>query len=271
MDPLLVAKLLLTPILIGAISVAARHFGPRVGGALAGLPWTSSAVSIFLALEHGAAFAQDAAWGTESAVPAVVVFCSVYALLARRGWYVSLPAAILAFLAAVFVAVRFWAPSILEGFLVSIAVLVLAIVTFPRRALAPQRAPAPVWEIPLRMVAATLLVLALTGFAKMLGPDWTGALSPFPVFASVLGTFIHHRDGPDAARRFLWGVMMGLISFATFFLAVGTLLEQWGLVVTYLFAAGVALIASLASWLTWLRLRSKQGTHVSLPTLPTGK
>lgn len=256
-DPLLVAKLTLTPILIGGISFAARRFGPRAGGALAGLPWTSSTLSIFLALEHGSEFARDAARGTESAVPAVIVFCFVYALVARAGWYVSLPAGIAAFLASIFIAVRFWDPGIIAGFIVSLLALILAVVTFPRSALKAGRPPPPPWDIPMRMVAATSLILLLTAFAKVLGPDWTGALSPFPVFASVLGVFIHRHDGADAARGFLWGVLMGLISFATFFLVVGNMLPTYSLPITYCAAAAAAVFASFTSWAVWFRFRPK--------------
>lgn len=257
LDPLLLAKLTLTPTLIGGISLAARRFGPRAGGALAGLPWTSSTLSIFLVLEHGTTFAKNAARGTESAVPAVVAFCIVYALAARAGWYMSLPAGILAFLAGIFIAVKFWNPGIVVGFVVSLLALVLAVSSFPRGALRVGRPPPPAWDIPMRMVAATALVLLLTGFARLLGPDWTGALSPFPVFASVLGTFIHRHDGTDAARGFLWGVMMGLISFATFFLVVGTLLSADNVALTYLSAAAAAVGTSFASWAIWFRFRPK--------------
>lgn len=256
-DPLLVAKLTLTPILIGGISYAARRFGPRAGGALAGLPWTSSTVSVFLALEHGDVFAKGAARGTESAVPAVIVFCFVYALAARAGWYVSLPLGIAAFLASIFIAVRLWDPGIIAGFAVSLIALILAVITFPRSALKAGRPPPPPWDIPMRMIAATSLVVLLTAFANALGPDWTGALSPFPVFASVLGVFIHRHDGPDAARGFLWGVLMGLISFATFFLVVGTMLTKYTLPVTYAAAALAAVGASFASWMVWFRFRPK--------------
>jgi hypothetical protein len=43
---LLPIKLLLTPILMIAISWAARRWGPGIGGLLAGLPLTSGPISI---------------------------------------------------------------------------------------------------------------------------------------------------------------------------------------------------------------------------------
>ena len=61
---LLLLKLILTPLLIGSISVAERRFGPAVSGWLVGLPLTSAPVALFLALEQGTAFASRVAQGT---------------------------------------------------------------------------------------------------------------------------------------------------------------------------------------------------------------
>src|SRR5207253_534085 len=49
----LLAKVVLTPLLIAAATLAGRRWGPAVGGWLAGLPLTSGPVSVFLALEPG--------------------------------------------------------------------------------------------------------------------------------------------------------------------------------------------------------------------------
>ena len=54
-------KLVLTPLLIAAASLAQRKWGGLAGGLIAGLPLTSAPVSVFLALEHGPAFAAHAA------------------------------------------------------------------------------------------------------------------------------------------------------------------------------------------------------------------
>ena len=51
------------------------------------------------------------------------------------------------------------------------------------------------------MAVATLMVLGLTAAAAWLGPIWTGLLSPFPVFALVLGAFTHRAEGPAAAAH----------------------------------------------------------------------
>ncbi|HET7343490.1 MAG TPA: hypothetical protein VFL90_18640, partial [Methylomirabilota bacterium] len=57
---ILLLKLAATPLLIAGASLAGRRWGPAVGGWLVGLPLTSGPVAVFLALEHGAAFAAAA-------------------------------------------------------------------------------------------------------------------------------------------------------------------------------------------------------------------
>jgi hypothetical protein len=52
---LLLIKLLLTPLLMFAVSWAARRWGPGIGGLLAGLPLTSGPISIYLFAEQGQA------------------------------------------------------------------------------------------------------------------------------------------------------------------------------------------------------------------------
>lgn len=54
-------KLLITPALMLAISLAARRWGTGVAGLLSGLPMTSALVMLFLSLEQGTQFASMAA------------------------------------------------------------------------------------------------------------------------------------------------------------------------------------------------------------------
>lgn len=67
----LALKITLTPLLIAAASFAQRRWGGAVGGLIAGLPLTSAPVSVFLALEHGPAFAAHAATATMLGVNAM--------------------------------------------------------------------------------------------------------------------------------------------------------------------------------------------------------
>ena len=61
---ILLLKLILTPLLIGSVSLAGRRWGPTVGGLLVALPLTSGPILFFLALERGAPFTVNTALGT---------------------------------------------------------------------------------------------------------------------------------------------------------------------------------------------------------------
>ena len=73
-----------------------------------------------------------------------------------------------------------------------------------RRAPAPPQADPrrlPRWDIPVRMVAATAVVVLITTLAPFLGSHLAGLLSPFPVFGAVVAVFAHRAHGPHAATQ----------------------------------------------------------------------
>jgi len=258
---LLILKLTLTPLLIGGLSLAARRFGHSVGGWLVGLPLTSGPVSVFLALEQGAPFARDTAPGMIAGIMAVAVFGLIYANVSfRAGWLGSLVAALAGF--GVSAAILAQLPlRIVPIFAVTVVALLLAYALLPKPGAHAVAESTPRWDIPLRMVVATLVVLALTGLAKVLGPTWTGVLSPFPVFTSVLGAFTHRHDGPAAARILLRGLMMGLFSFVSFFLVVGLLIVEYGALLTYGLATACAIAMNGLTWVATVR-RQPEVTNV---------
>jgi len=61
---LFVIKLVLVPLLIAAITAAGERLGPRIAGALTGLPVVAGPIALFIALEQGPAFAARAAVAT---------------------------------------------------------------------------------------------------------------------------------------------------------------------------------------------------------------
>jgi hypothetical protein len=97
----LAPKLILTPLLILAISLASRRWGEAVGGWLVGLLVTSGPVAFFLALDHGVAFAKQAALGLLAGTVAQACFCVVYYQAATlAAWPVAFLLATVVFLGA---------------------------------------------------------------------------------------------------------------------------------------------------------------------------
>lgn len=243
----LILKLVLTPALIGMASLAGRRFGPAVGGWLVGFPLTSAPVALFLTLSHGPAFAAAAAAGTMAGTVSQAAFCVVYSWLAQHHrWPLPLAVSSLAFGVSTAALGRVTL-SPLPLFAIVVAALAVALYLMPGGGRVPRatRAPQagavapPGWDLPARMVVATVFVVLLTGIAPALGPQLTGLLAPFPLYGAVLAVFAHALEGPGPATAVLRGMLTGLFGFAAFFLVLATCLEDWGLVAT--FAAAIVL------------------------------
>src|SRR5262245_42243418 len=174
-----VLKLVLTPTFIALATLLARRWGPAVGGTIAGLPLTSTPVSIFLAIEQGRAFAATAAVGTLLGLLSQAAVCLAYSWTARRArWPVSVAVGVSAFIVMTLILERV-SLSLGVAFILVCALLAAAgaLIVVPPVALARTRVPA--WDLPIRMLVATTVVVVLTAIAATVGPRWTGLLSPF--------------------------------------------------------------------------------------------
>jgi len=244
----LALKLVFTPALIGAVSLAGRRWGPGVSGWLVGFPLTSGPVAFFLALDHGIRFAAAAAVGSMTGAAAQAVFCLLYGRLARRGWGRALLAGSLGFGAAT---LFFECLGASLAWLVPIVIgaLAAALLFMPKDSGTSASAPLPRWDIPARMLVTTTLVLLLTGFATVLGPRLTGLLSTYPLYGAILAGFAHHLQGPGPATRVLRGLLLGLFAFAGFFLVLALSIESAG--IARAFAAAIAAALILQAGALW--------------------
>ncbi len=238
---IVILKLTLTPVLIGTVSLAGRRWGQAIGGWLVGLPLTSGPVVLILALAHGTVFATTTAASILSAIAAQGVFCLTYAWLARRWpWPVTEPVAALAFLATAALAQLASLPLVA---LVPLDLVALGLAWWWMPPAGADGLPIvpPRWDLPARMIVATVFVLALTGFAAVLGPRLTGVLAPFPLYASILVTFAHSQQGAAATARVLRGLLLGLFAFVGFFATLTLALAPLGIGAAYALATAVTL------------------------------
>lgn len=248
-------KLIVTPALIGAASLTGRRWGAAMSGWLVGLPFTSGPIAFFLALHQGVAFARAAAVGTLAGAMSQAAFCVAYGWLA---WLVSWPLSVLAsslVFAGATVALQYLRIPLVALFPIVIFVLVAALSLMPRRrGGSSTHGIPPVWDIPARMILATAFVVLLTGMAPSLGPDLTGLIAPFPLYATILAAFAHHLEGPPAATGVMRGLLLGLFAFASFFLVLAALIEQAHIAMAFIFAVVAACVVHGGSW--WVLQRS---------------
>jgi hypothetical protein len=223
-------------------SLIGRRFGPAVSGWLVGIPFTSGPITLFLYLDHGASFAAHAALGSLIGVLATIAWAVEYSAFAKRRarLVVCVPAGIIAF-ALIGAAAQDLAIAPIP--LYAICALALAV------ALRIVRAPwvahgvhPPRWDLPARMVIATVLVLAITSAASLLGPRVSGLLATIPLYASILAAFAHRQIGPLAAVQVWRGLLFGLFGFGAFYLVLAAGLESLG-PVAFVVALAAAFVA----------------------------
>jgi len=239
-------KLILTPTLIATASLAGRRWGQAVSGWFVGLPLTSGPVAFFVAVDHGVAFAAATAFGALAAAMAEAAFCLAYGYAALRWqWPIALTTACVAFTLTAVVLGPLSLGMIPLGVIV-LAVLAAAVQVMPWRAAAAVGPAPPRWDLPARMVTATVLVVALTEAAPVLGPRLSGVLAAFPVYAAILTVF-GHRAGAAGAVQVLRGLLLGLFGFAGFFLVLGLLIERAGIALAFTIASASALAIQTGS------------------------
>jgi hypothetical protein len=226
-------------LLVATASLAGRRWGHAISGWLVGIPFTSGPITLFLFLEHGATFAANAALGSMLGVLATAAFAVEFSAVAKRGGRVvlSFVAGIIAF-ALIGGAAQDLAIAPLPLYAICAVVLVVAIrlVSDPG---ATASVPLPSWDLPARMIIATILVLAITSGASALGPRLSGLLATVPLYASILAGFGFQLVGPAAAIRVWRGLLFGLFGFGAFYLVLAASLEPLGLA-----AFAIAIVAA---------------------------
>lgn len=112
----------------------------------------------------------------------------------------------------------------------------------------------------MRMLVAMTIVVGLTTIAATVGPRRTGLLSPFPVFALVLGAFTHRTQGAGAVAHLLRGVVFGSLAHATMFVLVASWLMPYGMVWTYGWASLSAVAVNGLALLVMNQAGRRRGT-----------
>jgi hypothetical protein len=245
--PLLAVKLLLAPSFVVGASLAARRFGARVGGLIAGLPLVAGPILLAYALAHGRAFAAGAAAGTLLGLVSLIAFILVYAHLAGRvSWVLGLLAGWFAFALATLAFSTVVVPAA-AALAIAGTALLGGLALLPRPAVEPSIHPAPPsWDLPLRAVCALALVLALTAIAGWLGSQLSGLLAPFPIIATVLATFTHNQHGTDELLRLLRGLVSGFAAFALFCFVLAISLRHVSVAAAFALASALALSTQAA-------------------------
>jgi len=251
----LLFKIALAPVLIYAVTLAGRRWGPAVAGWLLGLPLTSFPVLLFLSLEQGPQFASRAARGSLLGLLAWATFNLVYAYACLKlNWWQSTLIGWAAYfaIAAALLPVTITA---VWAFLAAIVALAAVLVVFPRVSHSQASPTLGKYYMCIRMASASAMVFLITSIAEALGPTASGLFTTFPTYSTILAVF-SHREEEAAAVNILKGVTAGLYTSATFFLVTCLGLLHWHPALSFAVALSSAAPVQAAS-LLYLRRNAK--------------
>jgi len=250
LDPLLLAKIAVTVLVVLSLSAVAESVSPRLAGVLSGYP-VGSAISLgFYGVEFGADFAGRCASYNLAGLVASQLFVFLYYRATLRPHRFPVAAASGVALAGYLAAAWLLARLQLHGW-AAVAAAVAAIVAFSRvlrgeEELPPARRVRYSLAILLpRALLAAAMVVAVTGVAGWVGPRWAGLLSAFPVTLYPLLLVMHLGHGPAQARAIIRHFPAGLWSVVAYSLTVASAYPALGLLPGTLlgFAAATAVLA----------------------------
>lgn len=217
---LLALKLLLIPLLMLGVSLAARIWGHRVSGWLTSMPLVAGPIVIVLLIEQGPAFVGRVSVAMLMALPAIAAHVVAFAHVSRRfGWATSLLSGWAAFVVAALplslLEGSLWLGVVLTWLALALAYALLPRTTAPRGPVAVPRV-----EILLRVASAVGLMFGISYAADHFGARVSGMLMAFPIGGSVLPAFTRALHGVDASVLLMRGFTLGMFAFPVFFVGL---------------------------------------------------
>lgn len=235
------------PLVIGGVTIASKKWGNLVGGMIASLPWIAGPIMLFFTIEQGVDFAVNSVKGIMMGVVGVLAFCFAYIYSALKSkWYVSLLLAYLAFVVTtIFLKTCENIFNLDVWFAVAVVLSLVGLKIFPKLETQASTGQHLRYDIYLRMVIITVFVALITYLAKILGPTWSGILTPFPIITAILAAFTHYTQGAYGTSIILRGMLTGFIGFATFLFLQAKLLPYFPIATAFAIGFVVNILLNL--------------------------
>jgi uncharacterized membrane protein (GlpM family) len=265
----LALKMALTATVVVVTSLAVERSGPFVGALIGAAPTAAGAAYTILALEHSPDFIAASAVGSVAVNAAVAIFAATYAAVAQRhGLFVSLGAASVVWLAAA-AALRLvdWTP--LGAVILNVVVFGITIpLTWRYRAGGvPAKFRRTRFDIPLRALAAGIVVAIVTTASSSIGSFASGMFALFPIILGSSIVIMHPRIGGKVTASMLAHAQLPLIGLGLGFLVVHYLVAPLG--VWSALVVGIAANIAWSGGLLAVRLRmQKRSGATSSPAVP---
>lgn len=248
MISLLILKAIVSVGIVVGLSVAAERAGPRLAGLLIGLPLGAGMVVVFTGYEQGADFAAAAAVHMVPGFLTTFVFIYAYGAIAARQNRGGLRSVVIPTLGAhVGYGTAAWVLSQFQiPLMVSIPMLCIGVVIVHRMMASLPDNPITArvtfgWKVlAFRAGMATTVIIIITSIAGLVGPQWTGLLTAYPITLLPLVLVLHITYSGAEVAAVLKHVPFAMGSVTSFCLAIVFTLPAFGLWWGVLIAYGAA-------------------------------
>ena len=252
----LALKMALTAVVVVVTSVVVERTGPFIGALIAALPTAAGAAYVILAIQHPPSFIAASAIGSITVSAAVSVFSAVYIILAQRhGVLLSLGVS-LAIWFALAAGFRFidWTP--LTAVILNVVVFG---VTVPlswryREAGPPKRFLRTRYDIPLRAIAAAIVVAIVTTASSRIGSFASGMFAVFPIILCSSIVILHPRVGGKSTASMLAHAQIAFVGLSLAFLVVHYIAVPLGSWLA--FVVGLCVCVAWSGMLVLIRMRA---------------
>lgn len=266
MTGLLLYKICITMLAVLGLSFVAEKFSAKLAGLLSGYPIGTAIILHFYGLEYGANFAADAAVFNLCGLLASQCFAYTYYRASHKTSSIATTSilALVGYLVPAFVVSQLNPNRLMALGIAIIATSLFCILLLSRK---PQKVvTSRTWSTRLvteRLILTAVLVLIVTEFADIVGPNWAGIFSAFPVALYPLVFLLHKEYGAETAQTILENFPFGLWSVITYALTVSLAYPSfgviWGTLIGFAVATAVLIIIGIKPMLLYLR-RPKQNT-----------
>src|SRR6516165_4020781 len=224
-------KMAMTAAVVVFISIVVERSGPFIGGLIAALPTAAGAAYVILAIEHPPSFIAGSAVGSMAIGAAVAVFAAVYAALAQRhGVLLSLSLSLLVwFAAAALLRQVSWTPFGALALNAAVYAVTIPLSWRYRSSAPPRKFLRTRYDIPLRALAAAIVVVIVTTASHSIGSFASGMFALFPIVFCSSIVILHPRVGGKAATASVMAhTQVALIGLTLAFMAVHYLAQPLG-------------------------------------------
>ena len=252
MVELLLIKIIVSIAVVIGLSLLAERISTRFAGVLLGYPIATGIIMFFLGVEQGPKFAaQTSIWAINGLVAEIIFFIFYYFGIKYIKKFAIIGAMLLS-TAGFFVSSLILRNLPLNSrFISSILVLAFIIIAvFIFKGIKVKQISNPVKfshkVLFIRAIFATGMILFITGFAKILGPIWSGILTSFPINAPVILILIQYHYKREDVLTLIKGKPIGTVSLLIFLLSVSYFFLMYGvylgILLSYILATAYLLI-----------------------------